>query len=37
MPSLGAALDYLDAVGLETVSRYEHDLLVYATERPGLL
>jgi cysteine desulfurase/selenocysteine lyase len=37
---LGAALDYLTAMGLENVSRYEHELLVYATERlaqvPGL-
>jgi cysteine desulfurase/selenocysteine lyase len=37
---LGAALDYLSAVGLEAVSRHEHDLLVYATDRlarvPGL-
>jgi cysteine desulfurase/selenocysteine lyase len=32
---LGAALDYLDQVGMENVSRYEHDLLVYATR--GLL
>src|SRR5208283_5705378 len=37
---LGAALDYLTQLGLENVSRYEHDLLVYATEGlarvPGL-
>jgi cysteine desulfurase/selenocysteine lyase len=37
---LGAALDYLDRVGLENVSRYEHELLVYGTEKlkgvPGL-
>jgi len=37
---LGAAVDYLDRVGMETISRYEHDLLVYATESlqriPGL-
>jgi cysteine desulfurase/selenocysteine lyase len=37
---LGAALDYLTALGLENVSRYEHELLVYATEQlarvPGL-
>jgi cysteine desulfurase/selenocysteine lyase len=37
---LGAALDYLSALGLENVSRYEHELLVYATEQlarvPGL-
>jgi len=28
---LGAALDYLSQVGIENVSRYEHDLLAYAT------
>jgi cysteine desulfurase / selenocysteine lyase len=28
---LGAALDYLERVGLEAVARYEHDLLAYAT------
>jgi cysteine desulfurase/selenocysteine lyase len=28
---LGAALDYLEQVGMETVSRYEHELLNYAT------
>jgi cysteine desulfurase/selenocysteine lyase len=37
---LGAALDYLTALGLENVSRYEHELLVYGTEAlatvPGL-
>jgi cysteine desulfurase/selenocysteine lyase len=37
---LGAALDWLTNVGLERVQRYEHELLVYATERllgvPGL-
>jgi cysteine desulfurase / selenocysteine lyase len=37
---LGAALDYLEHVGLERVARYEHDLLAYATARmlavPGL-
>ncbi len=37
---LGAALDYLEGVGLENVSRYEHDLLEYATAEiqavPGL-
>ncbi len=37
---LGAAIDYVSAIGLETISRYEHELLVYATERlarvPGL-
>ena len=37
---LGAALDWLSRVGVERVERYEHGLLVYATERlatvPGL-
>jgi cysteine desulfurase / selenocysteine lyase len=37
---LGAAIDYLDRIGMVNVSRYEHDLLAYATERlqriPGL-
>ncbi len=37
---LGAAIDYLERIGMENVSRYEHVLLAYATERlervPGL-
>ena len=37
---LGAAIDYVMALGLENISRYEHELLVYATEGlcrvPGL-
>ncbi len=37
---LGAALDYVSSIGMETISHYEHGLLVYATERmltvPGL-
>ena len=37
---LGAAIDYVDRVGMENISRYEHMLLVYATEAlqriPGL-
>jgi len=32
---LGAALDYLDEIGLENISRYEHELLEYGTA--GLL
>jgi cysteine desulfurase/selenocysteine lyase len=32
---LGAALDYVERIGLENIARYEHDLLVYATR--GLL
>jgi cysteine desulfurase/selenocysteine lyase len=37
---LGAAIDYLDQIGMANVARYEHELLVYATEGlrmvPGL-
>jgi len=37
---LGAALDYVMRIGMTTIDRYEHELLVYATERlqtvPGL-
>ncbi|MDX2287431.1 MAG: family 2A encapsulin nanocompartment cargo protein cysteine desulfurase [Hyphomicrobiaceae bacterium] len=37
---LGAAIDYVERIGLENISRYEHGLLVYATksllEIPGL-
>ncbi len=29
---LGAALDYVDRIGMENIARYEHDLLVYATQ-----
>jgi len=32
---LGAAIDYLDRFGMDTINRYEHELLAYATE--GLL
>jgi len=32
---LGAALDYVDQVGMESISAYEHELLIYATA--GLL
>ena len=32
---LGAAIDYVQKVGLENIARYEHDLLAYATA--GLL
>ena len=30
---LGAALDYLERIGLENVARYEHDLLEYGARR----
>ena len=37
---LGAALDYVEGIGMEIIARYEHDLLRYATEKmlqvPGL-
>lgn len=37
---LGAALDYIESIGMEVIARYEHDLLLYATEKmrlvPGL-
>lgn len=37
---LGAAVDYVDRVDMVNISRYEHDLLFYATEKlqriPGL-
>ena len=37
---LGAALDYVSALGIENIARYEHDLLEYGTEQlqrvPGL-
>jgi cysteine desulfurase/selenocysteine lyase len=30
---LGAAIDYLSAIGLEQIARYEHELVSYATEK----
>ncbi len=37
---LGAAIDYVERIGSENISRYEHDLLAYATQRvkpiPGI-
>ncbi|MGP8233619.1 MAG: family 2A encapsulin nanocompartment cargo protein cysteine desulfurase [Methylovirgula sp.] len=37
---LGAAIDYVESIGREIIDRYEHELLVYATEKmltvPGL-
>jgi cysteine desulfurase/selenocysteine lyase len=37
---LGAALDYVENIGMEVIARYEHELLLYATEKmlsvPGL-
>ena len=38
---LGAAIDYVENIGMEVIARYEHELLVYATEKmrlvPGLV
>jgi cysteine desulfurase/selenocysteine lyase len=31
----GAAIDYLEAVGMEAIEQHEHDLAVYALERLG--
>lgn len=37
---LGAAIDYVERIGMANINRYEHDLLVYATDAlrriPGL-
>ena len=37
---LGAAIDYIERIGMHNIARYEHDLLMYATEAlqriPGL-
>lgn len=37
---LGAALDYVERIGIENIARHEHDLLAYATQRlkplPGI-
>jgi cysteine desulfurase/selenocysteine lyase len=32
---LGAAIDYLDELGMDNITRYEHELLAYATETLG--
>jgi cysteine desulfurase/selenocysteine lyase len=34
---LGAALEYVNKVGLEAISAYEHELLAYATEQVGAI
>lgn len=31
--AFGAAIDYMNAIGLETIAAYEHELLVYATNK----
>ncbi|MNY26081.1 putative cysteine desulfurase [compost metagenome] len=33
MIGLGAAIDYLEAIGMDQIGAYEHQLLEYATER----
>ncbi|MFN0248186.1 MAG: family 2A encapsulin nanocompartment cargo protein cysteine desulfurase [Kofleriaceae bacterium] len=37
---LGAAIEYVERIGMDVIDRYEHELLVYATQRlatvPGL-
>ncbi|HSX86348.1 MAG TPA: family 2A encapsulin nanocompartment cargo protein cysteine desulfurase [Cellvibrio sp.] len=30
---LGAAIDYVERIGMDRIARYEHDLLAYATQR----
>lgn len=30
-PGLGAAINYVERIGIENIHRYEHDLLIYAT------
>ncbi len=30
---LGAAIDYVERIGMDVIARYEHELLVYATEK----
>ncbi len=30
---MGAAIDYLNSIGMDTIARMEHDLLVYATDK----
>jgi len=34
---LAAALDYISALGLENITAYEHELLVYATEKLSVI
>tara|TARA_R110002050_G_scaffold48356_3_gene112573 strand:- start:147025 stop:148239 length:1215 start_codon:yes stop_codon:yes gene_type:complete len=31
--AMGAALDYMNAIGFDAIAAYEHDLLVYATDK----
>ncbi|ATL69274.1 family 2A encapsulin nanocompartment cargo protein cysteine desulfurase [Nocardia terpenica] len=34
---LGAAIEYIETLGLENIERYEHELLAYATPRLGAI
>jgi cysteine desulfurase/selenocysteine lyase len=34
---LGAAIDYLTSIGMDTIAKMEHDLLVYATEKLSVI
>jgi len=34
---LGAAIDYVNRIGIENIARYEHDLLVYGMQRLGAI
>lgn len=34
---LGAAIDYLEGLGMEAINAYEHELLIYATEAVGAI
>ena len=34
---LGAAIDYINKVGIENIARYEHDLLVYGMQKLGAI
>jgi cysteine desulfurase/selenocysteine lyase len=34
---LGAAIDYVNRVGIENIARYEHDLLVYGMQQLGAI
>ncbi len=33
----GAAIDYLEQIGLDAIAAYEHELLVYASEQIGMI
>ena len=35
--ALGAALDYIDGIGMDNIAAHEHELLVYATEAVGAI